>query len=157
MKSKSAALFLCVIAMVLAGGVLSAATISGLVTVTRDANRAIVSAVIETSTRDSSGAPVIYNIVMDENGQAIAQQYENNEVKIEGAVSGKDITADTWSRVKQAGGSEPAYREPDPEPEPVEEEVSEEEPSGDGDKEEPEEGSGETEEGSGETEEPEEE
>ncbi len=146
MKSKSVALFLCVIAMVLAGGVLSAATVSGLVTVTRDADRAIVSAVIETSNRDSSGAPVIYNIVMDENGQAIAQQYENNDVKIEGAVSGKDITADTWSRIKQAGGSEPAYREPEPEPEPVEEEVSEEEPSDEGSKEEPEEGSGETEE-----------
>ncbi|HAE38510.1 MAG TPA: hypothetical protein DCG57_07715 [Candidatus Riflebacteria bacterium] len=147
MNSKTAALFLCIIALVLAGGVLSAATVSGFITVTRDANRAIVSATIETSNRDSSGAPVIYNLVMDENGQAIATQYENNDVKIEGSISGKDVTADTWSRVKQGAGSEPAYKEPAPEPESTDEEPSEDD-SGDKekDKDEPEEGSGETEE-----------
>ncbi len=120
---------------------LSAATISGLVTVTRDASRAIVSAVIETNERDNSGAPVTYNLVMDENGQAIAQQYENNEVKIEGSISGKDIKADTWSRVKQSGGSESSYREPEPEPEPseVEEGGETEEGSGEGEEKEPEE------------------
>ena len=113
-------------------GTLSAATISGLVTVTRDAGRAIVSAVIETNDRDNSGGQVVYNLVMDENGQAIAQQYENNEVNIEGSVSGKDITADTWSRVKQSGSSGTTYREPDPEPEP-EEEPEEEDKTEEGD------------------------
>jgi len=122
---KTLVMFLCLAIFVGICGAVSAATISGLVTVTRDASRAIVSAVIETSNRDNSGSPVIYNIVMDENGRAIAQQYENNEVNIEGAVSGKDITADTWSRVKRPPGSEPAYSEPEPEPE--EEEVEEEE------------------------------
>ncbi len=137
---KTQVMFVCLAVLVGICSTLSAATISGLVTVTRDASRAIVSAVIETSDRDNSGGQVTYNLVMDENGQAIAKQYENNEVKIEGSVSGKEITAETWSRVKQSGGSEPAYREPDPEPEP-EEEVEE---GGEG---------GETEEGSGETEE----
>jgi len=136
---KTLILFLCLAISVGISGTLSAATVSGLVTVTRDASRAIVSAVIETNDRDNSGGQVVYNLVMDENGQAIAMQYENNEVKIEGSVSGKEITAETWSRVKQTGGS--TYREPDPEPEPTEEpeeEVEETEGS--------EEGSGETEE-----------
>lgn len=135
---KTLVLFVFLTVLVGIGSTLSAATISGLVTVTRDASRAIVSAVIETNDRDNSGGQVVYNLVMDENGQAIVQQYENNEVKIEGSVSGKDITAETWSRVKQSGSSGSTYSEPEPEPEPEEEEVEETE---------------ETEEGSGEVEE----
>jgi len=135
---KTLVLFVFLTVLVGIGSTLSAATISGLVTVTRDASRAIVSAVIETNDRDNSGGQVVYNLVMDENGQAIVQQYENNEVKIEGSVNGKDITAETWSRVKQSGSSGSTYSEPEPEPEPEEEEVEETE---------------ETEEGSGEVEE----
>jgi hypothetical protein len=122
---KTLVLFVFLTVLVGIGSTLSAATISGLVTVTRDASRAIVSAVIETNDRDNSGSQVVYNLVMDENGQAIVQQYENNEVKIEGSVSGKDITAETWSRVKQSGSSGSTYSEPEPEPEPEEEEVEE--------------------------------
>lgn len=122
---KTLVVFLCLVISIGISNTLSAATISGLVTVTRDASRAIVSAVIETNDRDNSGGQVVYNLVMDENGQAIAQQYENNEVKIEGSVNGKDITAETWSRIKQSGSSGSTYSEPEPEPEP-EEEVEEE-------------------------------
>jgi len=135
---KTLVVFLCLVISIGISNTLLAATISGLVTVTRDASRAIVSAVIETNDRDNSGGQVVYNLVMDENGQAIAQQYENNEVKIEGSVNGKDITAETWSRIKQSGSSGSTYSEPEPEPEP-EEEVEEETT-------EPEEGSGEVEE-----------
>lgn len=133
MKAKALVFFLCVIALIGSGGALSAATISGMVTATRDANRAIVSAVIETSDRDNSGSPVLFNLVMDENGQAITQQYENNEVTIEGSVSGKDITADTWSRVKPGTSPRSSYSEPEPEPEPQEdpdEEVEEDSEGG---------------------------
>jgi hypothetical protein len=122
---KALTVVFCTLALLAMNTPLTAETVSGLITVTRDASRAIVSAVIETNERDNSGGPKIYNIVMDENGQAIAKQYENNEVKIEGSISGKEITADTWSRVKQSG---PAYSEPEPEPEPEEEE-EENEPS----------------------------
>ena len=126
MKFRIIAVCLCIIALIGSGDVLSAASVSGMITVTRDASRAIVSAVIETSNRDSSGSPVTYNLVMDENGQAIAQQFENKDVKIEGAINGKDITADTWTGIRQAAGSEPAYSEPEPEPEPAaDEDVSE--------------------------------
>ena len=142
---KTLVLFVFLTVLVGISSTLSAATISGLVTVTRDASRAIVSAVIETNDRDNSGSQVLYNLVMDENGQAIAQQYENNEVKIEGSISGKDIKADTWSRVKQSGGSESSYREPDPEPEEAVEEPEEGSEETEG-VEETEEGSGEVEE-----------
>jgi len=122
-------------ALIGSGGVLSAASISGMITVTRDASRAIVSAVIETSSRDSSGSPVTYNLVMDENGHAIAQQFENKDVKIEGAVNGKEMTADTWTGIRQPAGAEPAY-EPEPEPEPESEPAEVDEPE-EGDTEEP--------------------
>ncbi len=125
MKAKALVLFLCVMALIGTSGVLSAATISGMITVTRDASRAIVSAVIETSDRDNSGSPVIFNLKMDENGQAIAQQYENNEVTVEGLLSGKDLTADTWSRVKPGTSPSSSYSEPEPEPQEDPEEADE--------------------------------
>jgi hypothetical protein len=114
MRLKVIAVFLCVLALVGINEMLSAATVSGMVTVTRNASRAIVSAVLETTNRDSAGNPVTYNIVMDENGHAIAQQYENKDVKIEGTISGKDVKAETWSGIRQPASPEPAYSEPEP-------------------------------------------
>ncbi|MDD3145914.1 MAG: hypothetical protein PHD82_01320 [Candidatus Riflebacteria bacterium] len=101
---------------------LLAANYSGMVTVTRDARRKISSAVLEATARDGAGNPVTYNIVMDENGMAIAEQYENKDIKIDGALSGKDLKADTWEGIPDgasgSSGSSESYQEPEPEPEP---------------------------------------
>ena len=61
----------------------SAAFFSGMITVTRDASRQISGAVLQTNNRDGAGNPVTYALVMDENGKAIAEQYENKDIKIE--------------------------------------------------------------------------
>lgn len=94
-----------------------AASYSGMITATRDASRSIVSAVLETANRDGAGNPVTYNIVMDENGRAIAEQYENKDVKIDGILKGKDITVDTWEGLNQPAAAssepEPSYNDDD--------------------------------------------
>lgn len=91
-----------------------AATFSGMITVTRDASRQIVGAVLETNNRDGAGQPVTYNIVMDENGRAIAEQYENKDIKIDGMLNGKEIKADTWESVPDSSSdsSSSSYSEP---------------------------------------------
>lgn len=107
----SAALAACFAALSLAPAM--AATFSGMITVTRDASRQITSAVLETSNRDGAGQPVTYNIFMDENGRAIAEQYENKDIKIDGMLNGKDIKADTWESVPDSSsGSSSSYSEP---------------------------------------------
>ncbi len=107
----SAALAACFAALSLAPAM--AATFSGMITVTRDASRQITSAVLETSNRDGAGQPVTYNIFMDENGRAIAEQYENKDIKIDGMLNGKDIKADTWESVPDSSsGSSSSYNEP---------------------------------------------
>ena len=84
----------------------SAAFFSGMITVTRDASRQISGAVLQTNNRDGAGNPVTYALVMDENGKAIAEQYENKDIKIEGTLVGKEIKADTWESVPDsASGS----------------------------------------------------
>ena len=54
-----------------------AATVTGMVISTRDSSRSINGAYIQTEKKDASGKPIALTIVMDENGKAIAQQYEN--------------------------------------------------------------------------------
>jgi len=77
----------------------SAAFFSGMITVSRDASRKISGATLQTNNRDGAGNPVTYALVMDENGKAIAEQYENKDIKIEGTLVGKEIKADTWESV----------------------------------------------------------
>lgn len=110
MKIKSTVLALAVFALTSLSPA-TAATYSGMITATRDSSRSIVSAVLETANRDGAGNPVSFDLVMDENGKAIAEQYENKDIKIDGTLNGKSLTADTWEGLSQPA---PASREPEP-------------------------------------------
>ena len=114
----------------------SAANVNGTIQVTRDSSRSINAAYLVTERKDSSGKPIALVLVMDENGKAIAQQYENKMVKIEGKIQGSNITAETWKELKDnsfsdSGSSyresssssrEESYEEEEPEEESEEEE-----------------------------------
>lgn len=133
------AIFVCLLASVMP---VMAASYSGMITATRDASRSIVSAVLETTNRDGAGNPVTFNIVMNENGKAVAEQYENKDVKIDGALQGKDLTVDTWEGINLPASSgssgssgssepEPSYDEPAPSDEPGDVEPGDDEPKDD--------------------------
>ena len=121
--------------LVVTASQLEAASVTGMIQATRDASRAINGAYIITEKKDAAGKKIALALVMDENGKAIAQQYENKTVKIEGNVSGRNLTADTWKEVKDnsysSGGSSYSGRDYSYEEENVEEEeeASEEEES----------------------------
>lgn len=102
----------------------AASIVSGTIQVTRDSSRTINGAIIVTEKRDAAGKPIALTLVMDENGKAIAQQYENKQIKIEGNVQGKNLTADTWKEIKDNSFSNSFV--PDPEPSRDEEESYEE-------------------------------
>ena len=93
-----------------------AATFSGMIIVTRGADRAIASAVLETNNRDGAGKAVSYKIAMDENGRAIAEQYENRDIKIDGALNGSEIKADTWESVADGAAKSSSPSQPATEP-----------------------------------------
>ncbi len=113
----------------------AASVVSGTIQVTRDSSRTINGAIIVTEKRDAAGKPIALTLVMDENGKAIAQQYENKQIKIEGNVQGKNLTADTWKEIKDNSFSNSSY-EPDPEPSHDDEEESYEEDEENSDEEE---------------------
>lgn len=99
--------------LVVCASQLDAATVTGMIQATRDASRTINGAFVITEKKDAAGKKIALALVMDENGKAIAQQYENKTVKIEGNVSGRNLTADTWKEVKEdfGGGSSSSYND----------------------------------------------
>ncbi len=119
----------------------SAANVNGTIQVTRDSSRSINAAYLVTERKDSSGKPIALVLVMDENGKAIAQQYENKMVKIEGKIQGSNITAETWKELKDNSFSDSgsSYRESSSSSR--EESYEEEEPGEEYEEEEEEEGS----------------
>ena len=77
-----------------------ATTIKGTIQATRDASRTINGAYLVTDRKDSQGKTIALKLVWDENGKAIAQYYENKQIKIDGKVQGSNLTAETWDEVK---------------------------------------------------------
>jgi len=104
-----------------------AASYKGMIVVTRDSSRSISGAVLETQNRDGSGQPVTYNIVMDDNGKAVAEQYENKDIKIEGTLKGRDLTVIEWIGIKEPSSGDSSYSEPEPQPQPASEDSGDEE------------------------------
>lgn len=99
--------------------IVEAAQYSGMVLVKRDSSRKIVGCALDTGRTDAAGKPVRYMLVMDENGNAIAQQLENKDVKIEGSLSGNNLKAFEWQEVRE-GYFDSSYVAPEPEKEPSE-------------------------------------
>lgn len=99
--------------------IVEAAQYSGMVLVKRDSSRKIVGCALDTGRTDAAGKPVRYMLVMDENGNAIAQQHENKDVKIEGSLSGNNLKAFEWQEVRE-GYFDSSYVAPEPEKEPSE-------------------------------------
>lgn len=99
--------------------IVEAAQYSGMVLVKRDSSRKIVGCALDTGRTDATGKPVRYMLVMDENGNAIAQQHENKDVKIEGSLSGNNLKAFEWQEVRE-GYFDSSYVAPEPEKEPSE-------------------------------------
>ena len=64
----------------------NAASITGTIQLTRDSSRSINGAYLVTEKKDPSGKPIALVLVLDENGKAIAQKYENKQIKIDGNV-----------------------------------------------------------------------
>ncbi|NCB45568.1 hypothetical protein EOM81_01010 [bacterium] len=99
--------------------IVEAAQYSGMVLVKRDSSRKIVGCALDTGRTDAAGNSVRYMLVMDENGNAIAQQHENKDVKIEGSLSGNNLKAFEWQEVRE-GYFDSSYVAPEPEKEPSE-------------------------------------
>ena len=78
----------------------NAASITGTIQLTRDSSRSINGAYLVTEKKDPSGKPIALVLVLDENGKAIAQQYENKQIRIDGNVQGRNLTAVEWKEVK---------------------------------------------------------
>ena len=78
----------------------NAASITGTIQLTRDSSRSINGAYLVTERKDPSGKPIALVLVLDENGKAIAQQYENKQIRIDGNVQGRNLTAVEWKEVK---------------------------------------------------------
>ncbi|MBR4570487.1 MAG: hypothetical protein IKO19_07485, partial [Candidatus Riflebacteria bacterium] len=91
----------------------NAASITGTVQLTRDSSRSINGAYLVTEKKDSSGKPIALVIVLDENGKAIAQQYENKQIRIDGNVQGRNLTAIEWKEIKDNSyNNSSSYSEP---------------------------------------------
>lgn len=99
--------------------IVEAAQYSGMVLVKRDSSRKIVGCALDTGRTDAAGNSIRYMLVMDENGNAIAQQHENKDVKIEGSLSGNNLKAFEWQEVRE-GYFDSSYVAPEPEKEPSE-------------------------------------
>ena len=78
----------------------NAASITGTVQLTRDSSRSVNGAYLVTEKKDASGKPIALVIVLDENGKAIAQQYENKQIRIDGNVNGRNLTAIEWKEIR---------------------------------------------------------
>ena len=92
----------------------NAASITGTVQLTRDSSRSVNGAYLVTEKKDASGKPIALVIVLDENGKAIAQQYENKQIKIDGNVNGRNLTAIEWKEIRDNSYSNSSYSEPSP-------------------------------------------
>ena len=90
----------------------NAASITGTVQLTRDSSRSVNGAYLVTEKKDASGKPIALVIVLDENGKAIAQQYENKQIKIDGNVNGRNLTAIEWKEIRDNSYSGSSYSEP---------------------------------------------
>ena len=90
----------------------NAASITGTVQLTRDSSRSVNGAYLVTEKKDASGKPIALVIVLDENGKAIAQQYENKQIKIDGNVNGRNLTAIEWKEIRDNSYSNSSYSEP---------------------------------------------
>lgn len=91
-----------------------AASITGTVQLTRDSSRSVNGAYLVTEKKDASGKPIALVIVLDENGKAIAQQYENKQIRIDGNVNGRNLTAIEWKEIRDNSYSNSSYSEPSP-------------------------------------------
>ena len=78
----------------------NAASITGTIQLTRDSSRKVNGAYLVTEKKDASGKPLALVLVLDENGNAIAQQYENKQIRIDGNVQGRNLTAIEWKEVR---------------------------------------------------------
>ena len=96
--------------------VAEAANYTGTVLVKRNQAREIVDCAIITDKINAAGKPVGVRLALDENGKAIAQQYENQKVSLEGSLGpDKHFKATTWKLVKDTSYANEKYT-PEPEP-----------------------------------------
>ena len=102
-----------VTSLIILGAVqVSSADYIGTIQCKRDASRSIVGAILITDKKNAQGKTIAYNLVMDENGKAIAQQYENKQVKIAGTNKSGQLTASEWKEVKDTSyGSSSSYND----------------------------------------------
>ena len=87
----------------------NAASITGTIQLTRDSSRSVNGVYLVTEKKDASGKPIALVVVLDENGRAIAQQYENKQIRIDGNVSGRNLTAIEWKEIKDNSYSNSSY------------------------------------------------
>jgi hypothetical protein len=95
-----------------------AEVITGTISLERSPGRNVTGAKLNTES-------VSYSIVLDENGKSLANFYEHKTVKVEGNLSGSDLTVQTWEEIRPEYKSEPVYEEPAREDPPEEKEEPE--------------------------------